>query len=197
LGYGVYGVAADGYGVYGISANRVGVSGFSDYGSGVSGVANGAGVGVSGYNTSLTGFAAYFEGYVRVNGLANGGNHPLCTDDTKVLASCSSSLRYKTNVRPFAGGLDIVNRLRPIAFTWKAGGAHDVGLAAEDVEKVEPLLTFRNDKGEIEGVKYNQLSAVFVNAFIEQQAQIKKAQEQIDALKALACQLRPDADICQ
>jgi hypothetical protein len=107
-------------------------------------------------------------------------------------------------VQLFSGGLDIVNRLRPITFTWKQGGTRDVGLGAEDVEQVEPLLTFRNANGEIEGVKYNQLSAVFVNAFVEQQAQIKKQQEQITAqqhelaaLKAVVCSSHPDAEICR
>ena len=54
----------------------------------------------------------------------------------------------------------------------------DVGLGAEDVAKVEPLLTFTNSKGEIEGVKYNQLSAVFIYAFKEQQEQIKERERQ-------------------
>ena len=69
------------------------------------------------------------------------------------------------------------------------------GNSAEDVERVEPLLTFRNDKGEIEGVKYNQLSAVLVNAIRDQQAQIERQQVQIDALKGLVCQSHPDADV--
>jgi hypothetical protein len=80
----------------------------------------------------------------------------------------------------------------------------DVGLGAEDVERVEPLLTFRNDKGEIEGVKYNQLSAVFVNAIRDQQAQIERQQQEIRqqqeslaALKAVVCQSHPDADVCR
>jgi len=73
----------------------------------------------------------------------------------------------------------------------------DVGLGAEDVERVEPLLTFRNDKGEIEGVKYNQLSAMFVNAIREQQAQIERQQVQIEALKGIVCQSHPDADVCR
>jgi hypothetical protein len=71
------------------------------------------------------------------------------------------------------------------------------GNSAEDVERVEPLLTFRNDKGEIEGVKYNQLSAVLVNAIRDQQAQIERQQVQIDALKGLVCQSHPDADLCR
>lgn len=53
-------------------------------------------------------------------------------------------------------------------------GSRDIGLAAEEVESVEPLLTFRNGKGKIEGVRYDQLSPVFINAFKEQQAQIEE-----------------------
>jgi hypothetical protein len=56
---------------------------------------------------------------------------------------------------------------RPIAFTWKQGGMLDVGLGTEDLEQVEPPLTFRSDNGEIEGVKYNRLSAVFINAIVK------------------------------
>jgi hypothetical protein len=118
----------------------------------------------------------------------------LCTASSGVnqnlIGLCSSSLRYKKNVQTFRAGLSIINRLRPISFDWKDGGLHDVGLAAEEVDKVEPLLTFRNDKGEIQGVKYTQLSAVFINAFKEQQQQIalqntaaKHQQEEIDALR--------------
>ena len=78
----------------------------------------------------------------------------------------------------------MINRLRPISFTWKQDGTKDIGLGAEEVEKVEPLLTFRNANGEIEGVKYNQLSAVFINAFKEQQAQIEKLRTANAALNA-------------
>jgi Chaperone of endosialidase len=120
------------------------------------------------------------------------------------LGSCASSLRYKSDVQTFIGGMEIVNRLRPIRFAWKRDGRRDIGLAAEEVEKVEPLLTFRNGKGEIEGVRYNQLSAIFINAFKEQQAQIEAQQQQIrqqqseiEGLKRLVCLTHPAADLCQ
>jgi flagellar biosynthesis chaperone FliJ len=57
---------------------------------------------------------------------------------------------------------------------------HDVGFGAEEVEKVEPLLTTRNDKGEIEGVKYGQVTTVLVNAVKEQQQQIGQQQRAIE-----------------
>jgi hypothetical protein len=148
---------------------------------------------------------------VVVYGLGTAGSTQLCRNASNQIATCSSSLRYKTNIVPFSGGLAIISRLRPITFSWKQGGVRDVGLGAEEVEKVEPLLTFRNAKGEVEGVKYNQLSAVFINAFKEQQAQIANQQQeirdlhsqvvkqeaQIEALKKLVCKSASDAELCK
>jgi hypothetical protein len=148
-------------------------------------------------------YAGFFEGYVYFANLvflpvlgAAGINH-LCINASNQIGGCSSSLRYKTNVANFGGGLDIINRLRPIRFDWKDGGTHDLGLAAEEVEKVEPLLTFRNEAGQVEGVKYDRLTAVFINAFKEQQEQIKRQQSQIDALKELVCLDHPQAAVCK
>ena len=75
-------------------------------------------------------------------------------------------------------------RLRPISFTWKEDGTRDLGLGAEEVARVEPLLTFRNKRGQIEGVKYNQVSAVLINAVKEQQQQIHELQRQLASLKS-------------
>jgi hypothetical protein len=138
---------------------------------------------------------------VRVGVLRSGGTTPLCRNPLDQIAGCSSSLRYKTNVANFAGGMSIINRLRPISFTWKQDGTKDVGLGAEEVA---PLFTFRNDKGEIEGVRYDRLGVVFVNALKEQQAQIERQQQQIEqqqeqiaGLKKPVCQSRRRAAVCK
>jgi len=123
-------------------------------------------------------------GKLQIDTLAAAGSTSLCLNSFNRVGPCSSSLRYKTSVQPFFGGLNIINRLRPISFTWKDGGLRDLGLGAEDVERVEPLLTFRNKQGEIEGVKYNQLSAVLINAIKEQQKQIRELQDQVNRLRS-------------
>jgi hypothetical protein len=99
--------------------------------------------------------------------------------------SSQSSLRYKTDLQPFLGGLNVVNRLKPYNFSWKKGGGREVGLVAEDVAEVEPLLTFKNERNEIEGVKYENLNVVFINAFKEQQGQIEEMRQQIKAQQEL------------
>ncbi|HCA56661.1 MAG TPA: hypothetical protein DEP46_01620, partial [Blastocatellia bacterium] len=95
----------------------------------------------------------------------------------------------------------------------------------EDVAKIDPRFVTYNDKGEVEGIKYDRMSAAFVNAFREQQDEIatlrkelseqqetvkkqsemisaqreefRKQQEMLDALKNLVCSQSPSASICR
>ena len=121
-------------------------------------------------------------GYLTISNLGAVGSTNLCRNAINQISTCSSSLRYKTNLAPYRNGLAIISQLKPITFDWKQGGMHDLGFGAEDVAKIDPLLVTRNDKGEVEGVKYDRLSVVFVNAFKEQQAQIEAQQKQIATL---------------
>ncbi|MFN2578642.1 MAG: tail fiber domain-containing protein [Pyrinomonadaceae bacterium] len=143
-------------------------------------------------------------GTLAVTTLGSAGSTSLCLNSLNQISSCSSSLRYKTNVAPFSFGLNLISRLRPISFDWKTGGMRDVGFGAEDVAAINPLFVTYNARGEVEGVKYDRLSVVFVNAFKEQQAQIeqqqnqlKNQQNQIDALKKLVCLDHPNTDVCK
>lgn len=148
-------------------------------------------------------------GALTVTSLASGGNNDLCYKQSvgssaRQLATCSSSIRYKNNIQNFTGGLNLINRLRPVTFDWKSDGKHDVGFVAEEVNEVEPLLSTFNNQGQVEGVKYAQITTALVNAVKEQQTQIeqqkeliKLQQQQIDALKALVCGQNPNAAICQ
>src|ERR1044071_9964004 len=164
-------------------------------------------------------------GVMSIFQLLDNGITPICLDSGHLLAMCSSSLRYKKNIGHFYSGLNIIDKLNPIAFDWKQGGSHDFGLAAEDVEKVEPLLVTHNKEGQVEGVKYDRVGVVLINAVNEQQAQIEqlknliaKQQEQInnqqnlarrehariaaqkqqlDALKRLVCRKHSATKVCR
>jgi len=130
-------------------------------------------------STATFGLTTTFDSLVKLNTLGGNGTTDLCLNSSKNIADCSSSLRYKTNVQTFTGGLNVVRRLRPITFHWIDGGHRDIGFGAEDVNEIEPLLTTRNAKDEIEGVKYRQITTVLVNAVKEQQEQIENQQRQI------------------
>jgi hypothetical protein len=129
-----------------------------------------------------------FGSFVKLDQIDSGfgaGTVQLCRNAALVIAVCtSSSLRYKQQIASFGGGLDLVRRFRPISFTWKSDGSRDLGLGAEDVAKVEPLLVTHNDKGEIEGVRYDRLNVVLINAIKQQQEQIETMRAENAALNA-------------
>ncbi len=132
-----------------------------------------------------------------VDTLPGGGGTDICirTSD-RVIAQCSSSIRYKDNVKPFNSGLSLVNRLRPVTFNWKSDGSFDLGLVAEEVAEVEPLLATYVG-GRVEGVKYDRIGVVLLNAVKEQQAEIESLKKQVELLKKLVCLQNPNAEICQ
>lgn len=157
-------------------------------------------------------------GSLAVGSLAAATATHLCIDVNGYLSSCSSSLRYKSSVSPLNLGLELIHRLRPVTFDWKTTGQRDLGLIAEEVDTVEPLLVTRNKTGEIQGVKYDQLGVVLINAIKEQQSQIKqqqsrmeaqqgqidnqlsqieRQQSQIESLLKVVCLDRPDAPACK
>ncbi|MDQ4122265.1 MAG: tail fiber domain-containing protein [Acidobacteriota bacterium] len=175
---------------------------------------------VDGSDKVLIAGDARVSGFLTVGELGEGGSLDICMSGSSLslLSRCSSSLRYKTNVQPFIRGLETIRRLRPISFNWKDSNLPDIGFGAEEVAETEPLLTTRNGKNEIEGVKYGQISAVLVNAVKEQQAQIeaqeiriktqaaqiqsqtaeiKRQQALIENLRVLVCRQNTQAEICR
>ena len=147
--------------------------------------------------TVRTGGNLVVGGSAAVTTLGTAGATSLCRNAANLLATCSSSLRYKTDVRPLTAGLDLVRRLAPITFTWRETGARDLGFAAETVAAVDPLLAVYDEQGRVEGVKYGQLTAVLVNAMREQQAQLDAQRAELRALRAVVCRLSPDDETCR
>jgi hypothetical protein len=106
-----------------------------------------------------------------------------------------SSQRYKQNIKPLAAASEGLYALKPVSFRLKKEfdptQALGFGLIAEEVEKVDPALVYRNDRGQVESVRYEMVNAMLLNEFLkehrkneEQQATIARQQKQIEALAA-------------
>ena len=89
----------------------------------------------------------------------------------------TSDRTLKTNILPINNALDKVNRLEGVSFNWKDNGGEELGLIAQDVEKVLPELVLTNPKTGLKSVKYGNIVPVLIEA-------IKEQQKQIDELKA-------------
>lgn len=84
----------------------------------------------------------------------------------------TSSLKYKTNITPLEKPLSIVKKLNSVRFNWRDTGKSDIGLIAEEVDKVLPEFVLKNDKNEPEAIDYSKLTAVLIGAINEIQNKI-------------------------
>lgn len=99
--------------------------------------------------------------------------------------SVRSSRRFKNNIRPLEGALDKVERLQGVLYQRKDDGKREIGVVAEDVDRIVPEVVSRDAKThEIQGVDYSRLAPLLIEAVKAQQAEIGQLKAQIEQLTA-------------
>ena len=109
--------------------------------------------------------------------------------DVVAYSTSVSDERFKDNIETIPNALDKVMQLRGVEFDWNATsrkGQHDLGVVAQEVEKVLPELVkektlctgeFTDNEKEFKTVDYDKIVAVLIEA-------VKEQQEEIELLKA-------------
>ena len=98
----------------------------------------------------------------------------------------ASDKKLKDNIKTIHKGLDTVNNLRGVEFDWNYGnkkGQHDIGVVAQEVEKVIPEIVYSKkdiDGGEFKTVDYQKLTAVLIEAVKELSQEVTELKKQIN-----------------
>ena len=111
------------------------------------------------------------------------------------LGTTTSSRRFKEAIKPMDEFSEALFALKPVRFRYKKqidpAGISQLGLVAEDVEKVNPDLVVRDKEGKPYSVRYDQVNAMLLNEFLKEHHQVQdlkatvaQQQKQIDALTA-------------
>jgi hypothetical protein len=108
----------------------------------------------------------------------------LTSDGT--LSTATSDVRMKGNIIQITDALEKVSGLRGVTFTWKNDSlqTHQLGMIAQEVEKVLPEIVFTNPVDGLKGINYSQTSALFVEAIKEQQQQIETQKQENQQLRS-------------
>jgi hypothetical protein len=94
-----------------------------------------------------------------------------------------SSRRFKNNIEPLAGALEKVERLRGVSYERKDDGRREIGVVAEEVDKIVPEVVSRDPQThEVQGVDYSRLTALLIEAVKAQEAEIRQLKAQIKQL---------------
>jgi hypothetical protein len=88
--------------------------------------------------------------------------------------------------------------LKPVSFRYHkqydASQTVAFGLIAEEVAEVAPNLVGRNEKGEPESVRYEQINAMLLNEFLKEHARGEEQDRKIQEQEATITQLKKDLD---
>ena len=98
-----------------------------------------------------------------------------------VTAFFSSDERLKDNVTPIEGALEKVNQIGGYGFDWNSNSehsGHDVGVIAQEIEKVLPEVVTTRDNG-YKAVRYEKIVALLIQAVKEQQSQIEELKSKL------------------
>ena len=107
-----------------------------------------------------------------------------------ITAFSTSDERLKENIIPIPLALDKVNELNGVTFDWKDGyedvhqfEGEDIGVIAQDVEKVIPHITNVNKQHGYYGVKYEKLTPLLIEAIKELSQKVNDLEKEIKRLK--------------
>jgi hypothetical protein len=108
-----------------------------------------------------------------------------------------SDIRLKKNITPLSNSLSNILALNGVNFDWRRdefpqmglSDTRQIGLIAQDVEKVLPLLVNEGPNGYL-SVDYSKIAPVLVEAVKEQQKIIESQKSELDALKTELAQIK-------
>src|SRR5262249_54076458 len=115
----------------------------------------------------------------------------LIDTSTGQLGTLVSSLRYKRDVQPMGTHSHKLLQLRPVIFryTQDAQGTRQYGLIAEEGGKVYPAIVTRHAQGQVEAIRYQELTPMLLNEVQRQQWEIVELKAQARQLGAQAKEL--------
>ena len=104
------------------------------------------------------------------------------------LGTSTSSRRFKESIKPMEELSETLFDLKPVSFRYKKDidpvGASQLGLVAEDVEKVNADLVVRDKEGKPYSVRYDQVNAMLLNEFLKEHKKVEKLEATVADLAA-------------
>ena len=123
---------------------------------------------------------------------------PVFINSNNKLGTTTSSKRFKEDIKPMDKASEALFALNPVTFRYKkevdATATPQLGLVAEDVEKVNPDLVVRDQEGKPYSVRYDQVNAMLLNEFLKEHRKVQKLEtndaEQQREIKALVATVK-------
>jgi hypothetical protein len=123
-----------------------------------------------------------------ISGQASANGIPVLINSNNKLGTTTSSKRFKEQIAPMDKASEALFALKPVCFRYKKdidpAGTPQLGLVAEDVEKVNRDLVVRDKEGKPYSVRYDQVNAMLLNEFLKEHRKVEKLEVALEAVTA-------------
>jgi len=134
-------------------------------------------------NLNITGSLST-QGNITVSGSTSLDGNVSITGSLVVDGSITerSSLRFKENIQPLNDSLSKINKLEGVSFT--RNGVNEIGMIAEEVEKVLPeVVSYDTDNNPL-GIEYSRVTSVLIEGIKDLYTIIRNQERRINELEA-------------
>jgi len=111
-------------------------------------------------------------------GQTSSGGSAVFINSSGKLGTSTSSKRFKQDIKPVDNISETLFALKPVSFRYKKEidptGISQLGLVAEEVDKVNPDLVVRDKEGKPYSVRYDQVNAMLLNEFLKDHRKVEK-----------------------
>src|SRR5881394_1823235 len=129
-------------------------------------------------NTDI--IATYISG---ISGQTVVGGAAVFVDSSGKLGTMSASTRFSDEIKPMDRASEEILTLKPVTFRYKQEidprSIRQFGLIAEEVEKVDPDLVGRDEKGKVYSVRYDAVNAMLLNEFLKEHGKVEKLEKSV------------------
>ena len=150
-------------------------------------------IGASGNNVTDSCYIGNIFGATSSNGTA------VFVNSNGRLGTITSSARFKEDIKPMDKTSEALFALKPVCFRYKKEidpvGTSQLGLVAEDVEKVNPDLIVRDKEGKPYSVRYEAVNAMLLNEFLKEHRKVQELESAVAKHEASAA--KQDATIAK
>jgi hypothetical protein len=161
-------------------SNNIGLG--NNAGSNVSTANNVICIGADGNDVDNSCYIGNIFGATSVNGVG------VLVNSNGRLGTMTSSARFKDQIKPMDNASEALFALKPVAFRYKKeidpDGTPQLGLVAEEVEKVNADLVVRDKEGKPYSVRYDQVNAMLLNEFLKEHRKVEKLEAAVAKLAA-------------
>lgn len=152
------------------------------------------GVGIGTFSPAAT---FHVQGTTMLSGNTTvGGDITISGTSTATAHTSTSDMRLKKNIFTIEDSLEKVLGMRGVEFDWKKNNEHEVGVIAQEIEKIVPTLVVTDARG-MKSVKYSNMAGLFIESTKQMHNKVTALEEENKMLKSYLCAKDPQAPFCQ